>query len=241
MTSALAQPAVSPLGTIRLASFVTNGSGSGKLRRYPSYALVNLLEGLGYYRDSTGFAQPVHPGDLIWVSPRVAHTYGPQEGHSWNEFFVVFDGPIFELWESKRMFEVLPPVQHLEAAHLWMERLAKVCQTSTRTANSATAAVIDLQSILLDLIALQTISRETAEEWLISAAHIIEQLSPANEGFTRIAERFGFLRDFPKKVHPKIRSVTAALPDATPDAKGDCSFKRRESFGQRNGLSSWVL
>jgi hypothetical protein len=30
MTSALAQPAVSPLGTIRLASFVTNGSGSGK-------------------------------------------------------------------------------------------------------------------------------------------------------------------------------------------------------------------
>jgi AraC family transcriptional regulator, arabinose operon regulatory protein len=193
MTSALAQPAVSPLGTIRLASFVTNGSGSGKgkLRRYPSYALVNLLDGLGYYRDSTGFTQPVHPGDLIWVSPRVAHTYGPQEGHFWNEFFVVFDGPIFELLESKKMFDVLPPVQHLEAAHLWMERLAKVCQTSTRTANSATAAIIDLQSILLDLIALQTKSREPAEEWLISAAHIIEQLSPPNEGLTRIAKRFG--------------------------------------------------
>ena len=121
----------------------------------------------------------------------MAHTYGPQEGHFWNEFFVVFDGPIFELWESKKMFDVLPPVQHLEAAHLWMERLAKVCQTSTRTANSATAAIIDLQSILLDLIALQTKSREPAEEWLISAAHIIEQLSPPNEGLTRIAKRFG--------------------------------------------------
>jgi AraC-like DNA-binding protein len=192
MTSALAQPAVSPLGTIRLASFVTNGSGSGKgrLRRYPSYALVHLLDGLGYYRDSTGFSQPVVPGDLIWVSPRVAHNYGPEEGHFWHEFFVVFDGPIFDLWENRKMFDVLRPVQHLQAAPLWIERLIKVCQTSTRTANSATAAIIDLQSILLDLITLQTKATEPAEEWLAAAAHFIEQLSPPNENFSRIAERF---------------------------------------------------
>ena len=107
MTSALAQPAVSPLGTIRLASFVENGSGSGKgkLRRYPSYALVCLVDGLGYYRDSAGVSQTLVPGDLIWVSPRVAHDYGPQERHFWNEFFIVFDGPVFDLWESRKLFE----------------------------------------------------------------------------------------------------------------------------------------
>lgn len=193
MTSALAQPAVSPLGTIRLASYVTNGSGSGKgrLRRYPSYALVSLLDGLGSYRDNTGFSQPVVPGDLIWVSPAVAHNYGPQEGHFWNEFFVVFDGPIFDLWESRKMFDAFRPVQHLEAASLWVERLKKVCQTSTKTANSATAAIIDLQSILLDLIALQTKNTEPDERWLVSAAHSIEQLSPPHESLSRIAERLG--------------------------------------------------
>ena len=192
MTSALAQPAVSPLGTIRLASFITNGSGSGRgrLRRYPSFALVCLLDGLGFYRDSTGISQPVVPGDLIWVSPRVAHNYGPQEDHFWNEFFVVFDGPIFDLWENRKMFDVLRPVQHLEAASLWIERLTKVCQTSTRTANSATAAIIDLQSILLDLIALQSKTTEPAEEWLISAAHKIEQLTEPNQSLTSIAEKF---------------------------------------------------
>ena len=116
---------------------------------------------LGFYRDNTGFSQPVVPGDLIWVSPRVAHNYGPQEGHFWNEFFVVFDGPIFDLWESRKMFDVFRPVQHLEAALFGMERLTKVCQTSTRTANSATAAIIDLQSILLDLIALQSQDHRT--------------------------------------------------------------------------------
>jgi len=194
MTSALAQPAVSPLGTIRLASFVTNGSGSGKgrLRHYPSYALVCLLEGLGYYRDSTGYSQPVVPGDLIWVSPRVTHSYGPQDGHFWNEFFLVFDGPIFDLWESRKMFQVLRPVQHLEAAALWIERLTKVCRISTRTPNSATAAIVDLQSILLDLISLQTKTTEPVDEWLVSAAHLIEQLLPANESLPRIAEKFGF-------------------------------------------------
>jgi AraC-like DNA-binding protein len=88
------------------------------------------------------------------------------------------------------MFDVLRPVQHLEAASLWIERLTKVCQISTRTANSATAAIIDLQSILLDLIALQTKTTEPAEEWLISAAHIIEQLTQPNQSLTSIAEKF---------------------------------------------------
>ncbi len=153
MTSALAQPAVSPLGTIRLASFVTNGSGSGRgrLRRYPSFALVCLLDGLGFYRDSTGFSQPVVPGDLIWVSPRVAHTIMALRTRSFLEMSSSSSshGPIFDLWKNRKMFDVLRPVQHLEAASLWIERSTKVCQISTRTANSATAAIIDLQSILL--------------------------------------------------------------------------------------------
>jgi len=192
MTSALAQPAVSPLGTIRLASFVENGSGSGKgkLRRYPSYALVCLVDGLGYYRDSAGVSQTLVPGDMIWVSPSVAHDYGPQEQHFWNEFFIVFDGPIFDLWESKKLFAPLKPVQHLEAVHLWIERLIKVCHTSTTTANSATAAIVELQSILLDLIALQTEISESDEEWLISAAHFIETLSRPNLSLAQLAKRF---------------------------------------------------
>ena len=193
MTYALAQPAVSPLGTIRLASFVRNGSGSGKgkLRRYPSYALVCLIDGLGYYRDSTDISQSVIPGDLIWVSPRVAHDYGPQEQHFWDEFFVVFDGPIFDLWENKKLLTLLKPVQHLEGMDLWVERLTKLCHSSTRTGKSATAAIIDLQSILLDLITLQSETRQADEEWLISAAHFIERLSPPNESLARVAERLG--------------------------------------------------
>ncbi len=191
--SALAQPALSPLGTIRLASFVTNGTGTGKgrFRHYPSYALVCLLEGLGYYRDSSGFSQSVVPDDLIWVSPHLAHSYGPQEGQIWNEFFVVFDGPVFDLWENRRMFEVFRPVQHLGAAKFWVDRLTKLCQAATKSANSATAAIIELQSILLELIALQTKSKAPSEEWLISAAHRIEQLSSSKDSLTRIAFDFG--------------------------------------------------
>jgi AraC-like DNA-binding protein len=82
-------------------------------------------------------------------------------------------------------------VQHIEAAHLWIERLTMVCQTSARTATGATAAIIELQSIILDLIALQTATPESDEEWLISAAHFIEKLSPPNVSLVQLAERFG--------------------------------------------------
>jgi hypothetical protein len=40
--------------------------------------------------------------------------YGPQEQHFWNEFFVVFDDPVFDLWESRKLFTPLKPVQHLD-------------------------------------------------------------------------------------------------------------------------------
>ena len=159
MTSALAQPAVSPLGTIRLASFVTNGSGSGKgrLRRYPSYALVSLLDGLGYYRDSTGFSQPVIPGDLIWVSPRVWHTTMAHRKVIFGTSFLSFStARSSSSGKAERCSMCCDRCSIWRRPSLWIERLTKVCQTSTRTANSATAAIIDLQSILLDLITLQT-------------------------------------------------------------------------------------
>jgi AraC-like DNA-binding protein len=193
MAYALAQPAVSPLGTIWLASLVENGSGSGRgrLRQYPSYALVCLLDGRGYYRDSNGVTKDVVPGDLIWVSPCVAHDYGPLPEHFWDEFFVVFDGPIFDLWESEKMFAALPSVQHLEAAHLWVERLRKICQTSTRTPNGSITAIIELQAVLSDLLALQSGNIEPDERWLTSAAHVLEQHSQPNENLSAVAKKFG--------------------------------------------------
>jgi hypothetical protein len=96
----LAKPATSPLGTIRLAAFLKNSLGTGRerLRIYGSYALVYLLAGSGHYRDANGNARAVAAGDLIWVYPDLGHEYGPWKGERWDEFFVVFDGPIFDLW-----------------------------------------------------------------------------------------------------------------------------------------------
>jgi hypothetical protein len=45
----------------------------------------------------------------------VAHNYGPQKDHFWNEFFVVFDGPIFDLWESAGAYAW----SNARSLHLW--------------------------------------------------------------------------------------------------------------------------
>jgi AraC-like DNA-binding protein len=149
----LAKPATSPLGTIRLAPFLKNSLGTGRerLRIYGSYAIVYLLAGSGHYRDANGNARAVAAGDLIWVYPDLGHEYGPWKGERWDEFFVVFDEPIFDLW---------------------LERLKSVCMQPVITPLQAAGSIATLQGILADLRMLQ--EPRWTESWLIEATAALE-------------------------------------------------------------------
>jgi AraC family transcriptional regulator, arabinose operon regulatory protein len=190
-TGAFAQPAVSPLGTIRLAGFIENGRGAGGPRRYPSFALVILLDGLGFYRDERGYSVQLTPGDLTWVFPRLQHAYGPQPTKHWTEFFIVFDGPIFELWEAQNLFRDLAPVQHLDHTEIWLDRLLAVCSSQPRTSAGACAAIVSLQVALIDLIRMQAKPSDDLPEWLERGAHALEQLDLPVGGFAQMAKNLG--------------------------------------------------
>ena len=190
-TGAFAQPAVSPLGTIRLAGFIENGKGTNGPRRYPSFALVILLDGLGFYRDERGYSVELRPGDLTWVFPRLQHAYGPQTAKHWTEFFIVFDGPIFELWEAQNLFRDLTPVQHLDRTEIWLDRLLSICSSQPRTPAGACAAIVSLQAALIDLIRLQSTSSDEDPEWLERGAHALEQLDLPAGGFAQMAKNLG--------------------------------------------------
>ena len=170
----LAKPATSPLGTIRLAAFLKNSLGTGRerLRIYGSYALVYLLAGSGHYRDANGNARAVAAGDLIWVYPDLGHEYGPWKGERWDEFFVVFDGPIFDLWRQGRLLDDRRPVQPLQPIELWLERLKSVSMQPVITPLQAAGSIATLQSILADLRMLQEPLR--TESWLTEATAALE-------------------------------------------------------------------
>jgi len=170
----LAKPATSPLGTVRLAAFLKNSLGTGRdrLRIYGSYALVYLLAGSGRYRDARGYQRTVRAGDIIWVYPDLGHEYGPRNREHWDEFFVVFDGPIFDLWRRARLLDDRHPVQQVLPIELWLNRLKSLCKQPPGTPLEAAASLAALQGVLADLLMLR--EQLPTEAWLVEAAATLE-------------------------------------------------------------------
>ena len=103
-----------PLGRLGLSGIITNGRGVTPvrpLRVYGSYAVMCLLRGEGRYRDINGTTLDLWAGDAVLVFPELAHWYGPRRGHpAWDEFYITFDGPVFDQWRDAGLLETAHPV-----------------------------------------------------------------------------------------------------------------------------------
>jgi AraC-like DNA-binding protein len=114
-----------PLGRLTLAGEIRNGRGvvpARRLRVYGSYAVVCLLKGAGSYRDANGTALPLAAGDVFFVFPELGHWYGPGRGLRWDEFYLTFDGPVFDLWRRAGLLDPARPVLRPDDAG-WIARL----------------------------------------------------------------------------------------------------------------------
>lgn len=113
-----------PAGHISEAANIQGSDGTGWIRprHYPLRAAVLLVQGGGIYRDTLGAQTVVGPGDLILVNPRVGHTYGPEEGRDWHEYYVAFEGPIFDALETCGVLAPSQPVRRLGDPHFWRDR-----------------------------------------------------------------------------------------------------------------------
>jgi AraC-like DNA-binding protein len=92
------------------------------MRVFGSYALVYLLEGSGIYFDANRHKQRIEAGDLLVLFPDLAHSYCPQRGDCWSELFIVFDGPVFDLWRTTGMLNSEQPVHRLTPVTTWLDR-----------------------------------------------------------------------------------------------------------------------
>src|SRR6476659_7974697 len=117
-----------PLGRLTAAGFIRNSAGVGAtaMRVLGSYAIVLLLEGSGRYQDANGYQQRVQAGDMLMVFPELAHRYGPGAGEFWNEFYVVFNGPVFDLWRQVGLLNPAQAIQQLEPIRDWLAWLEEM-------------------------------------------------------------------------------------------------------------------
>jgi AraC-like DNA-binding protein len=158
-----------PLGNVTLGGVICDGLGIPRqtLRIYGQYALVYSL-GDGEYRDSTHRRRRLLPGDLIVVFPDIAHQYGPTPGGHWNEIYVVFEGPLFDLWRDGGLLDPARPIYHLEPVALWRRRLEEIVAPKV----PALERVCRLQTFLANLLT-QSHHADAADQWLAQARALL--------------------------------------------------------------------
>ena len=146
----------SPLGWIAAAGFVKANPGVGlsTMRVLGSYAIVYLLDGSGRYTDANGLELDVRAGDAIFFFPELAHSYRPDRNETWDEFYMVFDGPIFDLWREESLINAREPIHHLQPVDYWLKRFESILEGENLPGQERSLSQIaKLQQVLADIIA----------------------------------------------------------------------------------------
>jgi AraC-like DNA-binding protein len=160
----------SPLGRISLAGLLEDHAGVPEkpMRTLGNYALVYLLRGQGTFKDALGDRRTLLPGDLLTVFPEIPHWYGPNKGSLWDEFYIVFSGPLFDLWRAKGLLNPVKPVRHLEPRDYWLRRLQEVVTDE----EDALQQICSLQHLLAE--ALEASDDAFEPRWLAHARSLLQ-------------------------------------------------------------------
>jgi AraC-like DNA-binding protein len=187
----------SPLGGIKIACFLKDGVGVLSSKRIlPHYTLVYVVRGHGSYRDERGVSRKVKAGDALLVSPGLEHWYGPEKGETWDEFYLVFEGPVFDLWRESGCFDNGKPVIPLNPMNFWRDRiLALIDGNPAGNEDDYLREVIGVQQLLADIQKAGRRDQEKDIRWLEEAkaalAHYAdarlaaESLQVSYEGFRK--------------------------------------------------------
>lgn len=171
--------ASSELGGISLAGLIRGSPGVGvgdsakPMRIFGQFAVVYVVGGGGTYRDANGFRHAVTPGDLIWVFPRLGHAYGPAGNSTWNEIYLCFHGPVFNLWTKTGLIDERRPVWRLEPVEYWLSRFRWVLAGGPRIAGAVRPLieVCRLQQVLAEAMLADT-SRQPKRAQRLSVSHL---------------------------------------------------------------------
>lgn len=204
-----------PLGSIMLAGHIRDSRGvtADPMRVLGQYAIVYLLSGGGEYRDATGVHAEVGAGDLLLIVPGVAHSYGPPPGGHWSELYVVFDGPVFRLWQSGGMLEKSGPIAALQPVDAWSGELSRIAQPPGAPGPMAgLAQMCRLQVFLADALALAAPADATSGEqaWLQRACALLESDMRRDSPLADIAAAMGESYDGFRKQFRSLAGVSPA-------------------------------
>lgn len=159
---------LSPLGGIKMAGFARNGRGVPQKRRILNrYCLVYVIKGEGSYVDALGTEHAINKHDVFITMPEIPHHYGPTKSGVWDEIYIIFEGPLFDLWRAKGLYDWPEPTINLQAEGFWIDRFVETAAgNNDGDPRKMMAEILRLQALLSDILALSHSSIEDDLAWL---------------------------------------------------------------------------
>ena len=223
---------VSPIGGIRIACFLHNGVGVLTNQRIlPHYTLVYVTRGFGSYRDSNGVDAKVTSGDAILVLPGVEHWYGPPRDESWDEFYLVFEGPVFDMWRVSGCFDPNNPVVSLNPQDFWRDRILSVISGGqAKDEDELLREAIRVQELLADIQKASHRDVEREIRWLEDAKSALGNSTDAWAAAAQLHENYeAFRKKFRRLagISPKKFQTSLVMEQA-------CEMLEREGILMRD-------
>ena len=180
-------------GRVLAAGWLTHG-GMGGWRDLGHRAVALVTGGRGRYCDEAGGEAEVEAGSLILSFPGLRHFYHPDPGTRWTEYFLVFDSPVFDLWESCGLFCRSRPVIRVDGGDYWARRFEAVLAPSGRPGMlPAALELCRLQAVLAELLgsAGGAGAGQADPEWAMQARAVLGEDGAWEIPIEVVARRFG--------------------------------------------------
>lgn len=203
-----------PLGRLRLAGEIAGGRGvipREPLRVYGSYAVVCVLRGKGRYADAGGKNVPVGAGQAILVFPERGHWYGPEGRKTWDEIYVTFDGPVFDLWRQVGLLPQQQPVRTCPEG--FPGRLRTFLTEASRTGDTAQRLrhLHEFLVLLSELCDGDEPAADTGEaRWIADARAMLETDLGLDLDLTEVAHASGMAYETFRKRFQRATGTTPA-------------------------------
>jgi AraC-like DNA-binding protein len=203
----------SPLGSASLAAYIKSNTGlpPEKMRILGHFALVYLISGSGRFLDTLGNDTPLVAGNLILLFPDIGHTYGPARGQTWDEIYIVFNGPVFELWRKNGLLDQKRPVRSLAPIDFWARRIEETVDRRGLFGQSVSEAC-RLQQLLSDILDYENRQTNDADQmWLaLAMAELQEDTNHDAVDWDQMAGRFGMTYAGFRKKFTRLAGVPPA-------------------------------
>lgn len=178
------------------------------MRKLGHFALVYLFEGHGRYEDARGVTRELSGGDGFLVFPDIPHHYGPVGNRrDWSEYYIVFEGDIFDLWRREGLLLEDDCFFRLEPVYMWLKRFREVVdQKAIPSPQSSLSDLSRLQLLLADMLGYQANALIGNDEsaWLQQAYALIEEEDVRRPDYHDIARRLGVSYDVFRRRFTKL-------------------------------------